>query len=303
MFTVSEEFSNRIVATFGADGEIWLNALPSILEDVSLQWSLMLQSPFEDMSYNYVAPATRSDGKSVVLKVGVPNPELQTETNALRIFNGRGAVRLLEADPGLGALLLERLDPGEAIVHLSNDEQATSVASHVMLKLHEASPENGEFPTVADWAKGLDRLRSQFDGGTGPFPMRLIEFAEASSRELLSTMDEPKLLHGDLHHWNILSAQRSPWLAIDPKGVIGEPAYETGAWLRNPFPELLEWPNPGKVIARRADQFSMELDFDRERILGWGAYQAVLAAWWSYEDGDRDWEKWIATAELIVGSK
>jgi streptomycin 6-kinase len=115
-------------------------------------------------------------------------------------------------------------------------------------------------------------------------------------------MDKPKLLHGDLHHWNILSAKRAPWLAIDPKGVIGELAYETGAWIRNPFPELLKWPNPGKTLSRRMDQFAMELALDRERILGWSFYQAVLAAWWSYEDGDQDWENWLAVAELLIGS-
>ncbi len=302
MFTVPREFSNRIAATFGAEGERWLSALPSLLENLSIQWSLTLESPYDDISYNYVAPASRGDGECVVLKVGVPNPELQAEISALRIFDGKGSVRILESNLGLGAFLLERLDPGEAVVHLDDDEQATSAASQVILELTSSSPENEEFPTIADWADGLDRLRARFEGGTGPIPVRLVETAEASSHELLSAIRESKLLHGDLHHRNILSAERAPWLAIDPKGVIGEPEYETGAWLRNPFPDLLKWSNPKKTITRRADQFSMDLGFDRERILEWGAYQAVLAAWWSYEDGDDDWPKWIATAELIVES-
>jgi streptomycin 6-kinase len=299
---VSEEFTQRIAATFGSDGDDWLSVLPSLLEEVSQKWSLTLHSPFEDMSYNYVAPATRSDGAEVVLKVGVPNPELQTEIDALRSFNGKGAVKLLEVEPDLGVMQLERLEPGEAIFHLNDDEYATTAAIKVMNELYGSPSERERFPTIADWAEGLIRLRNTFKGGTGPFPINLVEMAEGILRELLPTMDDRMLLHGDLHHWNILSAGRSPWLAIDPKGVIGELAYETGAWIRNPFPELLEWTNPRKDISRRIDQFTMELELDRERIRGWSVYQAVLAAWWSYEEGDRDWEKWLAVAELITGS-
>jgi streptomycin 6-kinase len=112
-------------------------------------------------------------------------------------------------------------------------------------------------------------------------------------------MDRPVLLHGDLHHWNILSARRSSWLAIDPKGVVGEPAYETGAWIRNPFPDLLRWQNAREVIVRRIDQFANELALDRDRIQSWSFYQAVLAAWWSYEEGDPGWENSLAVADLI----
>ena len=82
-------------------------------------------------------------------------------------------------------------------------------------------------------------------------------------------MSSPVLLHGDLHHDNILSAERAPWLAIDPKGLVGEPAYETGAWLRNSHPELLNSPHPARTLARRIDQLAAELNSERARIHGW----------------------------------
>lgn len=293
-----ETFTSRIESTFGAVGKDWLAALPTILEEVTHKWSLRLHPPFEEMAYNYVAPATRSDGVEVVLKIGVPNRELETEMEALQIYGGEGAVELLEVEPELGAMLLERLSPGKAIFHL-DDEAATDEAIIVMGQLHGKSPPDGKFPTVADWAKGLERLRSTFGGGTGPFPPRIIEQVEAISKDLLRSMDQPVLLHGDLHHWNILSAQRSSWLAIDPKGVVGEPAYETGAWFRNPYPQLLTWPNAKQVIARRITQFSAALDVDRDRIRGWSLYQAVLSAWWSFEDSGQGWEYGIAVAELM----
>jgi streptomycin 6-kinase len=151
-------------------------------------------------------------------------------------------------------------------------------------------------------------LRQQFDGASGPLPETLVSQAERLFRELLDSMAEPVLLHGDLHHENILAADNQPsrtegarvWLAIDPKGVTGEPAYEVGALLRNPWPELLSMPQPGQLLARRVDQLSAELGFEQERIVGWGLAQAVLAAWWCIEDSVPGWEFAIGCAELLA---
>jgi len=112
-------------------------------------------------------------------------------------------------------------------------------------------------------------------------------------------MREPVLLHGDLHHDNILAAERQPWLAIDPKGLVGEPEYEVGALLRNPMPGLLAIPHPERVLARRLDILAESLGFDRDRLRAWGLAQAVLAAWWSIEDHGQGWETWIACAALL----
>jgi streptomycin 6-kinase len=128
----------------------------------------------------------------------------------------------------------------------------------------------------------------------------LVERAEATFTEFLATPYEPVLLHGDLHHGNILTAQREPWLALDPKGVVGEAAYEVGAFLRNPMPRLLQGPDPGRLLARRVDQMAEELGFDRERLLRWGIAQAVLSAWWSYEDHGHGWEPAIACARYLM---
>jgi streptomycin 6-kinase len=113
-------------------------------------------------------------------------------------------------------------------------------------------------------------------------------------------MAPPVLLHGDLHHHSILSAERQPWLALDPKGVVGEPAYEVGAFLRNPLPWLLDQPDPRRVMARRLDQLAGDLGFDRARLLSWGLAQAVLSAWWSFWDHRHGWEGGLACAELLA---
>jgi streptomycin 6-kinase len=145
-------------------------------------------------------------------------------------------------------------------------------------------------------------LRDRFRGGSGPFPEDMVHRAETIFSELNSSMAKPVLLHGDLHHWNILSSDRGSWVVIDPKGVVGEPAYEAGALLRNPFPSLLKMPGLNQITSRRVDQLSQGLGFDRQRIIGWAFSQAVLSGWWSYEDNSQDWQEQLEIAELFLES-
>jgi streptomycin 6-kinase len=294
MNSVPDDFARTIVELYDDAGTAWLSRLPALLAECEQRWSLTVRPPFVPLSYNYVAPATRADGTEVVLKVGVPNPELLTEIAALRLYDGHGIARLLDADPDQGILLLERLEPGTPLASMDDDEEATHIAARVMRQLWRPVPLEHTFPSVARWAAGLQRLRERFGGTSGPLPPALVETAERLFAELIGSMAEPVLLHGDLHHWNILTAEREPWLALDPKGVAGEPAYEIGPLLLNPTPQ------PGHVLARRIDQVAEELELDRERLLGWGLAHAVLSAWWSVEDHGHGWEEAIICAELLA---
>lgn len=297
---VPNDFARTITKLYGEQGIEWLGRLPSIISECERRWSLTVLSPFEPLSYNYVTPAVRADGTDVVLKVGAPNPEILTEIESLRIFDGCGIAQMIDSDSDKGILLLERLNPGTPLSSLADDEKATSIAADVMRQLWKPVPETHPFPTVAKRAAGLKRMRDHFDGDVGPFPSDLVEMAETLFAELIGSANEQMLLHGDLHHDNILAAERQPWLAIDPKGLVGEPEYDVCALLRNPMPWLLNQPQPERIIARRVDQLADELGFDRERLAGWGLAQAVLSAWWSYEDHGHGWEPAIACAEILA---
>jgi streptomycin 6-kinase len=305
MHSIPDNFARTIVELYEDEGTAWLKELPALIAEYERRWSLRVLPPYA-LSYNYVAPAMRADGTPVVLKVRFPGDGPTTEIAALRLYDGHGMAQLLEADPEGGAFVLERLTPGAPLTTLveSDDERATSIGAEVMRQLWQgpagAPPNEPLYGTIADWAEGLQRMRAHFGGATGPFPRALVEEAEALFAELLASQAAPVLLHGDLHHDNILSAERAPWLAIDPQGIVGEPAYEVGALLRNPLPQLLELPNPSRVTARRVDQLAEELGFDRARIRGWGLAQAVLSAWWSIEDHGHGWEGAIACAELLA---
>jgi streptomycin 6-kinase len=296
--TVPSNFIQTMNEVYGAEVQNWIDRLPKLISSCEQRWSITVLPPFTPLSYNYVAPAVGPDGNPFVLKLGFPNPELASEIEALRWFDGQGMARFLDGDSRLGILLLERVIPGTPLSSLENDDQATHIAADVMRKLWRPIPAGHHFTTVECWANGLARLRLKFNGGTGPFPASLVEEAESLFVQLLGSMDTAVLLHGDLHHENILASRRQPWLAIDPKGVVGEPAYEVGALLRNPR-HILQSPQLERITARRLDLLAEILGLDRERLRGWALAQAVLSAWWAVEDHGYGWEPAIHLAEIL----
>lgn len=284
MFIIPENFASFMIELDGEEGRAWLDRLPAILATCEQRWNLTIGAPVANLSFNYVAPAVLADGTEAIVKTGLTD-EFPSQPEALRHFGGHGMVQLLAYDEHNAAMLMERLKPGTSLRAVVDDEAAISAAAEVMRKLWRPLPQKHfPFPTVCDWGEGFARQRKLYDGGTGPLPPPLFDKAEKLYAELSASMAEPVLLHGDLHQDNILSAEREPWLAVDPKGVIGEPAYETGALLRNFWPDILSVPDPKSLTARRIDQLAAELGFDRERIYNWGFSQAVLSVLWSIED-------------------
>lgn len=279
------EFQRTITDVFGVDGERWLENFPALLDRLAKQWSLRLLPPY-NLSYNYVAPAIRADGTPVVLKVGVPNVELISEMTALRHYNGRGMVRLLESDEDAGAMLLERITPGVPLAETKDDEMATRIAADVMKRLIIPAPPDPDHKlrTAGGWLNGLKRLRHTFNGSTGPFPTRAVEQAEQAAAEILASSGPPMLLHGDLHHWNILTSDREGWLALDPKGVVGEAEMEICQWMVNER----NWQAGPAALREQAERriaiFHEMLGWDRQRMRMHTLVRGVLSAWWTYED-------------------
>jgi streptomycin 6-kinase len=292
-----QDFIATIQNTFGDEGRAFLHALPGLVTEASRRWDLSEVQAVSNLSYNFVAWAKRGD-EEVVLKIGVPNRELTSEMAALRLFNGQGAVRLLEADEARGMCVLERLRPGEMLSTLKDDDQSTHIAAEVMLRLWKPAPMDDAFIRLSDWFKGLDRLRPAFSGGTGPFPKKLIEEVEETLPRLFADSTSPMLIHGDLHHFNILSSAPG-WLAIDPKGVIGPPEYEVGPLLINPMPGFLNGSRPEVRMERRIAILSERLGFSRQSIRDWGLCHAVLSAWWDMSPEGKGGEYSIRCAEVL----
>ena len=290
---IAEPFRRRIRTVWGEDGARWLDALPALLRACEERWQLTLDAPFP-LSYNYVAPARRVDGGELVLKAGVPREDIRHEIAALRHYGGSGAVRLLEADVAAGVMLIERIRPGTMLADLDDDAEATQIAARVMQALWRPPPAAHEFPAIADWGQRFRGPRP------GPMPAPLFEAARGRFEELSATAAPPVVLHGDLHHGNLLRDEARGWLAIDPKGVIGEPAYEVGPLLFNPLPRIAAEPELDRILARRIEVLSAQLGFERERIAGWGIAAAVLSALWTLDDHEFDSLPTLAVAEALL---
>jgi streptomycin 6-kinase len=292
----------NVRGVFGAAGEEWLARLPTVLASYAERWELTLGDPYP-LTYHYVVAATRADGAPAVLKLGVPGSrDFGWQVETLRLVDGDGLARPLAADAAGGAVLLERVEPGLRLTPAgpAADPAATDVLLDVMRRLHRPVPAGVTLPTVTDWARAFDELRARHGGSTGPLPDAVVRRGERVYAELAADpAGPPVLLHGDLHHENVLRSDRAGWLAIDPHGVLGEPAFEVGPLLLNPWGDVLRWPDPARVQARRIDQLAEGLGVDRERIRQWGFAFAVLSAVWSDEGGGQSGGHSLAVAELL----
>jgi streptomycin 6-kinase len=181
---------------------------------------------------------------------------------------------------------------------VEDDEEATHIAADVMQKIWRSIPEDNVFIRLSDWFDGLKRLRATFSGGTGPLDERLVERVERSVKDFFAEHRTPVLMHGDFHHFNILSSERG-WLVIDPKGVTGPACYEVGPLLMNPWGELLSGKDYRQITNRRIDILHERLGFERERIREWGLAHAVLSAWWGIED-NTGWDYALSFAGMIA---
>lgn len=297
-YGIPDYFAEFVADYWGEEGAEWLRALPDLLAESGRRWGLQPLPAFDGLTYNYVTPVTRADGTPAALKAGVPGDEFRAGIEFLRLCDGVGAVRLLEADAERCVMLMERALPGIPLARLEDDDAATAIGADVMRELWRPAPTSHPFPTVARWLRAFDRVRELSGGGSGPLPEATLARAEALASDLLASAPAERLMHGDLHHDNIVSAQREPWLIIDPKGLVGDPGYETGPFLNNPYGRMETWPDPARNLARRADILAERLSYPRERIVAWAFVQAVLSAAWHVEDGSDRYGPSIARAEV-----
>lgn len=289
--------ARKIIDVHGQAGVEWLARLPKLVDEWAARWSLVVLPPFAELSYNYVAPVIGPHGAALVLKAGMPHPELWGEIDALRLFDGRGVARLIDADPAGGALLLERVVPGDALKSVTDDEECVRVAAAVMRALWRPLPADHPFRTMAHLAGGWERLRATFDGGYGPFPAARIDRAAALWRELTAESAPPMLIHGDLNPGNILHSWWGGWLAIDPKGYAGDPLFDAATFLNDP-PAGVSGEELRRGQQRRVVWLAEALGAPRDAVLAWAEAHAVLSGWWSYEDHGRGWEPALALAEM-----
>ena len=272
-------FEQNIINIYGDEGRNWLKNLPGMVNSLAAQYGISNLSPVTNLTYNYVLEGFQGT-QPIILKCGLDSLGIKREAAALKEFSGTGSVKLLAE--GEQMLLLERIIPGESLKSYwpDKDNEALKIVIDIMYKLYNIPlPKPHIFPTIIDWLTALDRDIN--------IPRRYLEKARLLKNSLLNTCSAFKLLHGDLHHGNILN-NKDEWLVIDPKGVIGEPAYELAYFIRNPIPELLHNESATHIINWRAVNSAKFFDITPQRILNWSFVQSVLSWIWALEDGSND---------------
>ncbi len=217
----------------------------------------------------------------IVLKLPNPNSDEILQGKILRHYNGNGCARLIASDKE--AILIERILPGRHLTELvkdGRDDQATKIFCQTAKQLHSAPCNVSMFKPVADFAGSFDRYLKRDDNIISASE---VLYAKELFDSLVKSQSKPILLHADLHHDNILQDDIRGWLAIDPKGYVGEPMYEAGLLLRNPIPHI-KYFAAKEIINKRVKIIVQEMGWNRERILNWTYVQAILSTIWSIED-------------------
>jgi streptomycin 6-kinase len=236
----------------------WLQSLPHVVRQFHERWALSLDAPFVDVSCSWVAPVKRRDGSRAVLKVGMPHMEGAHELQGLRVWNGDPTVRLLDADDDHNAMLLEACEPGAALTSLAERDQDTIIAGLLERLWRKPAPEPFRplAVMIAYWAAETMALEPRWpDAALTREGLRLFE-------ELSRPSPDDVLLATDLHAGNVLSAQREPWLVIDPKPFVGDRTYDATQHLLNCRSRL--YADPGGTLRRIADL--LRLDVYRLRL-------------------------------------
>lgn len=276
----------------GEKGIQWLNSLPILIENLSHHWSLTNMESVDNMRWNYVAYA-KQDHQSVVLKICSDTTLAKHECSALHHFDGHGAIKVLDYHEAYHAMLLERALPGISLKQQHPNDIDNIILSyvHVATALQSQKPLHANYQHMSQWCEAIDKIQDV------RIKIHLVEKAKQIKTQLLNSVTEEYLCHGDLHLENILLNQDN-WLAIDPKGIIGETAFELAAFDLINDAELAD-PTmlPSKIIMR-INQLATSAGVDSRRLLAWIYLRIMISAQWFVEDNG-DPQRMLDLAEII----
>lgn len=269
-------------------GREWLRHLPDYTTACADHWRLRLEQPYPRSNVSAVFPATAADGSAMVLKIQFPHPESEYEAEALQRWSGNGAVRLLDSDPVHHALLLERCEPGD---HLStaDPDEALEILIELLPRLwiDADQPFVSLYDESAAWAKELPSL---WERAGRPFEVELLDEALKTIDALRASYSRQVLVHQDLHADNVLRASREPWLAIDPKPLLGEREFSVA-----PIVRAYEFGHGRTRVINRLNRLTAALGLDRERARLWTLVQTLA---WAFE-GDRVLPRHLETVRWL----
>jgi streptomycin 6-kinase len=271
--------------------QAWLESLPAILEELTVRWSLRIGPQFDhaNATCSWIAPVVCADGTAAVLKLAMPHMEGAQEIQGLRFWNGGPMVRLINADDGLGAMLLERCEPGHTL-HLELEQNQDLVIAALLKRLWERSASSNDLHQFRHLSQMLELWRSETLAQAQHWPdTGLVREGLRLFQVLAEPLPTDTLLATDLHAGNVLRAEREPWIAIDPKPFVGDPAYDLVQHLHNCEARLHA--DPIGLVKRLADL----AEVNTERVKLWTFARAAA-------DPRPEWSNmlWIDIAKALA---
>ncbi|WP_371403715.1 aminoglycoside phosphotransferase family protein [Kribbella sp. NBC_00662] len=269
-------FAKATIDREGAVGEAWLAELPGIIDEVLTGWGC---TPTGEAMHGQVGVVIPVEDDRVV-KISFPHPGNDYEADAFAAWGGRGAVQLYERDDDRYAMLLERAHPTTLFDH---NEDVVAIAGELHRKLRIPAP--NDLPRMSDqadaWEEELRKDAAELDHQLPPY---VLDAALAVVDEL--GREQPEILiHGDFHPRNILRADREPWLAVDPKGYVGDPAYDATTFLRTRAAHQLGADDLIRILNHELELFAETAELDPDRIRRWAQLNMVQTAFWGRRYG------------------
>ncbi|WP_020577898.1 aminoglycoside phosphotransferase family protein [Actinopolymorpha alba] len=298
MIEIPEEFARQLIDREGDPGRAWLASLPGLVDDVLQRWRCT-PTGLIGGKVGIVVAVQRDDGTPAVLKISFTHAGNRYEARAFATWAGRGAVQLYERDDAKFAMLLEQGER-QTLDDLGDADHATAVLGRLARRLAVEAPPN--LPLLSNDADEWDQTLCENSKTPGhPLSQRALGAAVATIRDL--GRNQPStMVHGDLHFGNVVRAQREPWLVIDPKGFVGDLAFDAVTVLHCSLDSLRRADDLRSELHRRLAIFADAAEIDRERAVRWTQARAAMSACRGRAVDDADWEAQFReqTAELLA---
>ncbi|MDI9634590.1 aminoglycoside phosphotransferase family protein [Kamptonema cortianum] len=276
---LNSTFVSNLRDLYGKEGEDWINNLSSRVIQLSEKWNFRFLNVMPNLTYNFVALVeVIPTGERAILKMGLRHENIATEVRWLQCFS-KGIPKVYWHDDEYHAFLMKCLEPENSLktlVKIGQDDCATRTLCRTIRDLQSHQQKKSEFPHISELAGSLSSLKNHFDG-------RMLSKAESLFHELTTDRTKDVVLHGDLHHDNVLSSGAT-WKVIDPHGYVGDPAFEVGAMIYNPCDYFPKESSLSQIVERRLKILAEELPFDAKRIKAWAYCRTALSIAWTFED-------------------
>ncbi len=271
-------FEDNILTAHGTLAIAWRDSLSTLIEQLANKWQLSELQEHPNLTYNYIMTGMRGQ-QPILLKIGIDPKSIANECTALTAFASHKIVKLIDQDLEHGAILMHRLIPGDSLISLfpDNDQHAMQIACEVIADLHRAPiPTAHHFESLDKWLSVIDQ--------DWQLPYDKLSSARTLKRQLLGQTQRQVLLHGDYHSDNV-SRDHDTWLAIDPKGVIGDQLYDlSGCLISTPRSNILKHPDPLGILQSRTHVIANYFKVPAAQISQWTYVQFILSLCWSLED-------------------